>query len=173
MLVVTLVVNGIILTFTENLQQHFPDITVFLFDGINFVLTFLIIFILFSVIFKVLPDVKIKWSTVRAGAIFTACLFVIGRLLIGFYLQNSETETTYGAAGAIVLILLWVYYTAAILYFGAVFTREYAHLKGINIEPSEYAVHVEIKEIERDVPIIPAAPLTKEEIVVDKTNKTV
>jgi membrane protein len=167
--VVTLVINGIILAFTDNLQRYFPDITVFLFDGINFLITFGIIFILFSVIFKVLPDVNIKWRTVRAGAIFTAALFVVGRLLIGFYLQTSGTESTYGAAGSIVLILLWVYYTAAILYFGAVFTREYACYKGISIEPSEYAVHVETKEIERNVSEIPPAPLTQEEVVIDKT----
>lgn len=169
LLVVTLVINGVILAFTDNLQQYFPDITVFLFDTINFLLTFGVIFVLFSVIFKVLPDVNIAWKTVRAGAIFTTMLFVVGRLLIGFYLKTSETESTYGAAGSIVLILLWVYYTAAILYFGAVFTREYADYKGISIEPSEYAVHVEVKEIERDVEEIPSAPLTPEEQVVDKT----
>lgn len=169
LLVVTLVINGVILAFTDNLQQYFPDITVFLFDAINFLLTFGVIFILFSVIFKVLPDVHISWKTVRAGAIFTTVLFVVGRLLIGFYLKTSETESTYGAAGSIVLILLWVYYTAAILYFGAVFTREYADYKGISIEPSDYAVHVEVKEIERDVDEIPSAPLTQEEQVIDKT----
>lgn len=169
LLVVTLVINGIILAFTDNLQRYFPDITVFLFDGINFLLTFGIIFLLFTVIFKVLPDVNIKWSTVRIGAAFTTGLFVIGRLLIGFYLQNSETETTYGTAGSIILILLWVYYTAAILYFGAVFTREYASHMGIAIEPSVYAVHVEVKEIERIVSEIPPAPLKPEDNVIDKT----
>lgn len=169
LLVVTLVINGVILAFTDNLQLYFPDITVFLFDAINFLLTFGVIFVLFSVIFKVLPDVQISWKTVRAGAVFTTLLFVIGRFLIGFYLKMSDTESTYGAAGSIVLILLWVYYTAAILYLGAVFTREYADYKGIPIEPSEFAVHVEVKEIERDVDVIPSAPLTTEEKVVDKT----
>ena len=169
LLVVTLVINGVILAFTDNAQQYFPDITVILFDIINFCRIFGVIFVLFSVVFKVLPDVNIAWKTMRAGAIFTTLLFVVGRLLIGFYLQTSETESTYGAAGSIVLILLWVYYTAAILYFGAVFTREYADYKGISIEPSEYAVHVEVKEIERDVEEIPSAPLTPEEQVVDKT----
>jgi len=169
LLVVTLVINGVILAFTDKLQLYFPDITVFLFDAINFLLTFGVIFVLFSVIFKVLPDVQISWKTVRAGAVFTTLLFVIGRFLIGFYLKMSDTESTYGAAGSIVLILLWVYYTAAILYLGAVFTREYADYKGIPIEPSEFAVHVEVKEIERDVDVIPSAPLTTEEKVVDKT----
>lgn len=169
LLVVTLIINGIVLAFTDNLQRYFPDITVHLFDGINFLLTFGIIFLLFSIIFKVLPDVHIKWKTVRSGAIFTSILFVVGRLLIGIYLQNSGTESTYGAAGSIVLILLWVYYTAAILYFGAVFTREFACYHDISIEPSEYAVHVEVKEIEREVSEIPPAPLTTEEVVIDKT----
>lgn len=170
LLVVTLVINGVILAFTDTLQRHFPEITVFLLDSINFLITFCIIFVLFSTIFKVLPDVNIKWKTVRAGALFTSGLFVIGRFLIGLYLQNSATESTYGAAASIVLILLWVYYTAAILYLGAVFTREYATYKGIAIEPSEFAVHVEIQEIERDVAKVPAAPLTKEESVIDKTD---
>ena len=101
---VTLVVNGIILALTDRLLRYFPDMTVFVMDGINFLLTFGIIFLLFAVIFKVLPDVNIKWKTVRAGALFTAVLFIFGRLLIGVYLQNSDTETTYGAAGSIVLI---------------------------------------------------------------------
>lgn len=168
LLVVTLVVNGVILTLTDRLLRYFPDMTVFVMDAINFLLSFGITFVLFAVIFKVLPDVNIKWKTVRAGALFTAVLFIFGRFGIGLYLQNSDTETTYGAAGSIVLILLWVYYTAAILYFGAVFTRAYATYKGVSIEPSEFAVHVETKEIERNVEEIPPAPLTTEETVTEK-----
>lgn len=168
LLVVTLVINGIIIAFTDNLLRYFPDMAVHVLDIINFMLTFGIIFLLFSVIFKVLPDVNIQWKPVKAGALFTSVLFVIGRLGIGFYLANSNTATTYGAAGSIVLILLWVYYTAAILYFGAIFTREYATFKNYPIEPSEYAVHVEIKEIERNVKEIPPAPLTTDETVIEK-----
>jgi len=89
--------------------------------------------------------------------------------LIGFYIESSNTESTYGAASSIVLILLWVYYTAAILYLGAVYTREYASYRGIPIQPSEFAVHVEVKEIERDVKEVPPAPLKEEDKVVDKT----
>lgn len=163
LLVVTLIVNGAILAFTDRLQRYFPDVTVFLFNAINFFLSFCIIFILFAVIFKVLPDVNIGWRTVRSGALFTALLFVVGRFLIGIYIESSDTESTYGAASSIVLILLWVYYTAAILYLGAIYTREYATFKGVPIEPSEFAVHIEVKEIEREVDEIPPAPLTVEE----------
>lgn len=151
LLMVTLVVNGLILAFTDKLQVYFPDVTVFFMDVVNFALSFGIVFILFSIIFRTLPDVKIAWKTVRSGAFFTAILFVFGRFGIGFYLQSSGTESTYGAAGALVLILLWVYYTAAILYFGAVYTREYALAHGIPIKPADYAVYVEEKERELDV----------------------
>ncbi|MEJ5090833.1 YihY family inner membrane protein [Sphingobacterium faecium] len=155
LLMVTLVVNGIILAFTDRLQLYFPDITVFFMDAVNFALSFGIIFILFGIIFRTLPDVKIEWKTVRTGAFFTAILFVIGRYGIGLYLQSSGTESTYGAAGALVLVLLWVYYTAAILYFGAVYTREFAVANGIPIKPADYAVYVEEKERERIVNEIP------------------
>ncbi|WP_312363366.1 YihY/virulence factor BrkB family protein [Sphingobacterium sp.] len=173
LLVVTLIVNGVILTLMDQLQRYFPDMTVMLVNGINFSLSFGTIFLLFSVIFKILPDVNISWRTVRAGALFTSILFVLGRYFIGVYLEHSATQDTYGAAGSFVLILLWVYYTAAILYFGAIFTREYATVMGIPIEPSPYAVHVEIREIERDVAEIPPAPLTQEEqtiVIADAPN---
>lgn len=160
LLMVTLVVNGIILAFTDRLQLYFPDITVFFMDAVNFALSFGIIFILFGIIFKTLPDVKIEWKTVRTGAFFTAILFIVGRYAIGLYLQSSGTESTYGAAGALVLVLLWVYYTAAILYFGAVYTREFAVSNGIPIKPAEYAVYVEEKEQERIVNEIPAAKVS-------------
>ena len=158
LLMVTLVVNGIILAFTDRLQVYFPDLTVFFMNAVNFALSFGIIFILFGIIFRTLPDVKIEWKTVRTGALFTALLFIIGRYAIGLYLESSGTESTYGAAGALVLVLLWVYYTAAILYFGAVYTRENAIANGIPIKPADYAVYVEEKERERVVEEIPAKP---------------
>ncbi len=172
LLVVTLIINGVILATTGQLQRYFPDMTIMLIDGINFALSFAIILVLFSVIFKVLPDVNIRWKTVRAGAFFTSLLFVFGRYLIGIYLEHSATQDTYGAAGSFVLILLWVYFTAAILYFGAIYTREYATVMGIPIEPSQYAVHVETQEIERNVTEIPPAPLTQDEktITLEDTN---
>ncbi len=161
--VVTLIVNGAVLAMTDRLQRFLPDSSVLLFSGFNFLISFGVVFLLFAVIFKVLPDVIINWKVASSGALFTAFLFVLGRFGIGFYIDSSDTESTYGTASAIVLILLWVYYTAAILYFGAVYTREYATYHGVSIEPSEFAVHVELTETEREVKEIPAAPLTDEE----------
>jgi len=159
LLVVSLIVNGVIIALTDRLKIYFPDITVLLLNLINLLISFIIISSLFAIIFKVLPDVKIKWKDVRAGAIFTTIFFIIGRFLIGFYLETSGTESAYGAAGSIILILLWVYYTSAILYFGAVFTRVYAEYRGSAIEPADFAVHVEEKETEKIVDVLP--PINK------------
>lgn len=150
LLVVSLVINGVILAMTNHLTDLLPGMTLNLIDAVNFLLTFGIIYLLFLVIFKVLPDVHIQWRPVKAGAFFTAILFAIGRFGIGFYLQMSDMASTYGAAASIILILLWVYYTAAILYFGAVFTREFANFHGLAIQPSEFAVHVEVQEFEHE-----------------------
>lgn len=102
---------------------------------------------LFAVIFKVLPDAQLHWRDVFIGAFFTAILFLIGKYGINIYLSRSSTVSAYGAAGAVVLIILWVYYSAIILYFGAEFTKVYANEYGGKIRPSEFAVFVERREI--------------------------
>lgn len=142
LLVVSLVVNGIVAALSERLSAIFPEITVILVQAFNILLTFSIITTLFAIIFKFLPDVKISWKDVRVGAIATALLFMLGRVLIGFYLQMAGTGSTFGAAGSLIVILTWVYYTAAILYFGAEFTQVYAEKFGGSIQPADYAVHV-------------------------------
>jgi membrane protein len=116
--------------------------------GFNTLLSFLITSLLFGLIFKVLPDARIKWRHVRAGAFTTALLFMIGKFLIGLYLGQNRMTSAYGAAGSIIVVLLWVYYSAVILYFGAVFTRAYAMQTGSNIYPNNYAVWVEQVEVQ-------------------------
>ncbi|MDO8366677.1 MAG: YihY/virulence factor BrkB family protein [Saprospiraceae bacterium] len=106
-----------------------------------------VVMLLFAVIFKVLPDADIKWGDVLVGAFFTAVLFLIGKYLINLYLSRSSTVSAYGAAGAVVLIILWVYYSAIILYLGAEFTKVYANEHGGKIRPSKFAVFVEHKEV--------------------------
>lgn len=150
LLIVSLVVNGAVQALSEWLQGYFPDVTVVLFNIVNLIISFIVIMTLFGVIFKVLPDVKIAWRDVRAGAFFTALLFMVGRLLIGFYITTTGTANSYGAAGSIIIILVWVYYTAAIMYLGAEFTRAYANYTGLKIRPADYAVVVEQVEVEKD-----------------------
>ena len=155
LLIVSLMVNGVLLAVSDWLKSYFPDVTIVIFHAFNIVLGFAVITTLFGVIFKVLPDAKIAWKDVRSGAFFTACLFMLGRFLIGLYIETSSTVTIYGAAGSLIVILVWVYYTAAILYFGAEFTRVYAEFTGARIEPADYAVYVEQREKERTVAVLP------------------
>jgi len=155
LLIVSFIVNGMILALEDILKQILPDITVVLINILNVVISFVVISVLFGIIFKFLPDVKISWKDVKWGAIFTTILFMIGRILIGIYIQTTGTGSTYGAAGSLMVILVWIYYTAAILYLGAEFTQAYAEKMGVQIEPAEYAVHVEEKEVEHDVDKLP------------------
>ncbi|GAA4449926.1 YihY/virulence factor BrkB family protein [Nibrella saemangeumensis] len=155
LLVVSLVVNSMVLALSDMLTRVLPDITVWLVNGINLVISFGVIAVLFGIIFKFLPDVKIAWTDVKWGAFFTAMLFLVGRYLIGLYIQTTGTESTYGAAGSLMVLLVWIYYTAAILYFGAEFTQAYASHFGVKIAPADYAVYVEQHEKELEVSKLP------------------
>ncbi|WP_119079836.1 YihY/virulence factor BrkB family protein [Chitinophaga alhagiae] len=147
-MVVSLVVHGIIEVLISRLMAYFPDMAVVAVYIINLLITFAAITALFAVVFKVLPDARVKWRHVWVGSLTTAVLFMIGKAAIGFYLGNSNISSTYGAAGSIVILLVWVYYSAAILYFGAEFTRQYVQHKGARIYPNDYAVWVEQVEME-------------------------
>jgi len=147
-LVVSLVLHGLIEILMDRLTTLFPDVTVVAVYIVNLLFTFIVISALFAVIFKVLPDAKVKWRHVWVGAMVTALLFMIGKSGIGLYLGSSKIGTTYGAAGSLVILLIWVYYSSAILYFGAEFTRQYVQKKGERIYPNDYAVWVEQVEME-------------------------
>jgi membrane protein len=155
LLIVSLVINGLILAFSAKLSEYFPDVTVLLVQLINASITFVVIAALFAIIFKYLPDVIISWKDIRIGALFTALLFTIGRSLIGLYIENVAPGSAYGAAGSLIVILVWVYYTSAILYFGAEFTQVYAQSYGGAIKPAKYAVHVITTEEEKEVRVLP------------------
>jgi membrane protein len=171
LLIVSLIVNGTLLALSEWLKNYFPNVTVIIFQIVSILVSFIVITTLFGVIFKVLPDAKIAWKDVRAGAFFTACLFMLGRFLIGIYIDYSGTGSAYGAAGSLIVILVWVYYTAAILYFGAEFTRVYAEYIGARIEPADYAVYVEQHEREKDVEVLPETAKPDAEVIVKPEEK--
>jgi len=157
LLIVSLIINGLLMVFLDYVRRMLSDLAVNLSIALDAAINFIVISALFGDIFKFLPDVRIKWKDVRAGAIFTALMFMLGRVLIGFYIQTTGQGSTYGAAGSIIILLLWVYYTAAILYIGASFTRAYTESRGRRIAPAEFAVHVEERETEREVDRIPPA----------------
>lgn len=108
-----------------------------------------IVTLLFALMFKVLPDVKLKWGDVWRGALLTSLLFAIGRLGISMYLGHSTIASSYGAAGSLVALLVWVYYSCAILFFGAEFTRVYCAMHGREIAPKSKAVPVQRKVIKK------------------------
>jgi|SRR5690606_33017615 len=151
LLIVSLLVSTIIELLSSYLIRILPEIMGALFNLINFGITFLVISSLFAIIFKFLPDAQVKWKYVRSGAIFTALLFIAGKFLISLYMQYTAPESAYGAAGSIIVILLWVYYTAAILYFGAEFTKVYTKRQCGEILPSKFAVRVVQQELEEDI----------------------
>lgn len=148
LLLVSLGITAIIDGFSERLRAHFPEVTVVVFYIINIVITLAVVTIIFGVIFKVLPDAQIKWKDVLSGAIATALLFMLGKFAISFYISKSEVGSTYGTAGSLVILLLWIYYSSIILYFGAEFTKAYAVKYGSEIHPNHYAVTTKMVEVE-------------------------
>lgn len=148
LLLVSLGISAVIETLNDRLVKAFPDIAVTLFYIINIIITFSVITALFMIIFKVLPDANIKWMDVISGAIATAVLFMIGKFGISFYISKSNIGSTYGAAGSLIILLVWVYYSSIILYFGAEFTKAFAMEYGHEIHPSSYSVISKKVEVE-------------------------
>jgi len=141
-LLVSLIVNALVDLMQDRLKNFFDSASVYIFQALNYIVLYVIISSLFAIIFKVLPDAKIRWKDAFIGAAFTAILFLVGKFLIGYYLSHSSIGATYGAAASIVLLLLWVYYTSIILYFGAEFTKVYTIDHGNGIQPDKAAVFI-------------------------------
>jgi membrane protein len=136
LLLVSLLISAVISALSNYIDDHLFFIPIWVLELTNVVFSFGIIFILFAMVYKILPDVHIAWSDVWIGAAVTAALFVIGKFLIGLYLGTSTVASTYGAAGSLVILLLWIYYSAQILFLGAEFTQVYANKYGTGIKPT-------------------------------------
>jgi len=140
LLLISLVVTTLISALWKFLQDYLPDYMMFLSHVINFVVSLAIISVLFAIMFKFLPDAKIRWRTVWTGSLLTAFLFVIGKTALGVYFGQANPGSGYGAAGFIILILLWTSYTSMIIFFGAEFTRAYSDFRyGGRIQPARHA----------------------------------
>ncbi len=150
LLLVGLIINALMDILNNRLAGFFPKDSVYLFYTLNLLIVFVIITILFTIIFKTLPDGKLALRDCLIGASFTSFLFMIGKFAIGAYLGRSVLGSWYGAAGSIILILVWVYYSAIILYFGAEFTKVYAETHGQKIIPNGYSVQIIKPKIEID-----------------------
>jgi len=127
------------LTSLGTLMNRLPESLYWLSETVHFGVAFVVVTLLFAMMYKYLPDVKIAWRDVWLGAIITAVLFTIGKFAIGLYLGHSSMASSYGVAGSFVVLLVWVYYSSQILFFGAEFTKVYADCYGSRIEPSENA----------------------------------
>lgn len=147
-LLVSLMVNTFIEVLYNQLTLLFSENTMYLANILNTVIVFLIVSLIFGFIFRTLPDGKLKWKETMVGASFTSILFMIGKFVISNFLINTSKLEVYGAAGSILLILVWVYYSAIILYFGAVFTKNFSEMYGTPIQPNDYSVRVIIEERE-------------------------
>jgi membrane protein len=134
-LMVSLVVDTVLVMFQEKLADNFGGITLSIVTGLNITASLLFIAVLFGLMFKMLPDAKIKWRDVWVGSLVTTALFTGGKFLIGLYLGSSSLTSAYGAAGSLVIILVWVYYSALIFLFGAELTYVYTKEVGSGIEP--------------------------------------
>lgn len=153
LMLVSLLLNATLDILNARLKLYFPESTVYLFYVINLIIVLVSITLLFAIIFRTLPDGIIKWKDAFIGASCTAVLFMIGKFAIGFYLGSSTIASVYGAAGSVIIILVWVYYSAIILYFGAEFTKVYAKSYGGKIYPNEYSVEIKKEIFEIDNPI--------------------
>lgn len=118
------------------------------FGILDLIVSILVASLLFATIFKVLPDVKLSWRDVAIGSVLTAVLFTVGRTLIALYLSYTATASTYGAAGSLVLLLLWVNYSSLILLYGAAFTKAHLLARGLDIQPRSVAVRIRREIIE-------------------------
>jgi membrane protein len=141
LLLVSLIVSAALATVGDTFSSTLPGGET-LWQVINFVVSFAIITVLFALIFKIVPDVEIAWHDVWIGAAATALLFVIGKILIGLYLGHSSVGSAYGAAGTLLVILVWIYYSAQILFLGAEFTQVYANKYGTRVVAAKNAVPV-------------------------------
>ncbi|MGB3587142.1 MAG: YihY/virulence factor BrkB family protein [Tunicatimonas sp.] len=139
LLMISLLVTTALSAMSGWIQQQLPGFPQFVFYILQVLVSIGVITVLFAAMFKILPDAKVEWRSVWVGALLTAILFTIGKFLIGFYIGKTDPASTFGAAGSIVLIMLWVYYTGLILLFGAEFTQVFARNKGHRIEPDEHA----------------------------------
>ena len=148
LLLVTLVLESLLKGFSHYVQAVLPGgIVVAL--AVYWIFDFAVITFLFAMIFKFLPDAKVQWRDVWVGAILTAIFFAIGKWALGLYLGSGSAASAYGAASSLITLLLWVYYSAQILLFGAEFTQVYADHFGHGVAPDDHAVRVETTTVER------------------------
>lgn len=150
LLMTTLVINALVIGFMDQVAAFVPALGPAMLAFTSWLVTTAITAFIFLLLFRFLPDARARWKDLWAGAIFTALLFGLGRYLIGFYIGNSDFSSTYGAAGALITLLVWTYYNSQILFLGAEFTQVWAQWQGNPIVPTEHAVKIRREVVKVD-----------------------
>lgn len=146
LMLVSLLLSAGLSAFGDWIKLHFPDVMLLVFRFLNFIVSFGITSVLFALMFRILPDARIRWKDVIIGSIVTSLLFVLGKFALGIYFGKTNPGSTYGAAGSVVLLMLWVSYSCMILFFGAEFTKQFAVHFGRKIEPTKDAELIALPE---------------------------
>ena len=146
-LLVSLALNAVVLGMGEQLADWLPGLGETAIALLSFVLSFVATVVVFALLFRFLPDARVAWRDIWAGAIFSAVLFTLGKVLIGFYIGTTSVTDTFGAAGALAALMIWAYYNAQILFLGAEFTFVWAKRHGRLVTPDEDAVKIRREEI--------------------------
>ncbi len=149
-LVASLLADTLINYFTDILANELLGLTPYLAIVLNIISSYILVTVSFALLFKYLPDIKIHWKPVWVGALITGLLFTIGKYVMGTIISTTNVTTTYGAAGSLAAILLWVFYSSVIVLVGALVTKIFFLHKGHSIHPNSNAVAIETREIERD-----------------------
>lgn len=139
LMVITMILTTAISVFNNIVTHYVGGETYSFIQLVNFVLGFIVVIFIFALIFKVLPDLSIPWKAVWTGALVSALLFTIGRFALSYYFTEFKPTSTFGAAGAAILVMMWVNYSCLLLFFGAMFTKVYSEKMGWNIQPSKHA----------------------------------
>ncbi|MGB3546920.1 MAG: YihY/virulence factor BrkB family protein [Saprospiraceae bacterium] len=139
MLLVSLVVNAVVIKFVDQISQMMPALGPTLLETVSFLIGFIVTTVIIALLFRFMPDARARWRDIWAGAIFTSALFTLGKFAIGFYIGNSDFGSTYGAAGALITLLVWTYYSSQIIFLGAEFTFVWAKWRGYPIRPGKHA----------------------------------
>jgi membrane protein len=151
LLLVSLTVSALVTALGGYLEHLFPGASALVWT-IHLALDIGIVTLLFAMIFKFLPDAQLSWRDVRLGAMLTTALFLVGKYALGFYIGSGSVGSAYGAAGSLITMLIWIYYAAQIVLFGAEFTQVYSQERGRDIHPAKYAVRVKRRETELPPP---------------------
>ena len=150
MLMVSLVINALFNVFNEYLIKLVPQAKFLSVELTSIAAPAIISVVLFALLFRILPDAKIKWKDAFMGAFVTAVLFSLGKYAIGYYVSQSKIATVYDAAGSVLILMVWIFYSSAIFFYGAQITYVYANIFGSTVRPSKNAVRITVKEAEAD-----------------------